>query len=219
MLLLQYISLHNRRFKVGTHLATSCSNTLQRHVAATNRFVCAGEFLWKSLSPQHNFVTTTSRKKSNQTEFVRLVAATKLCCRDKDFHKKFPVHTKRFVAATCRRNVLLQPVDEPVHMEWSVAATCCCNLSPSVYRRLWAKRGERSILHEAQNECEARNEGRRSIIKAPPLVSRVALFSHFAQNAAFASLGSLSACYAGYSTCALLAKPGVKMARYCTSSF
>ena len=45
VLLLQYISLHNRRFKVGTHLATSCSNTLQRHVAATNRFVCAGEFL------------------------------------------------------------------------------------------------------------------------------------------------------------------------------
>ena len=219
MLLLQYISLHNRRFKVGTHLATSCSNTLQRHVAATNRFVCAGQFLWKSLSPQHNFVTTTSRKKSNQTEFVRLVAATKLCCREKDFRKNSPVHTRRFVVATCRRNVFLQLVDGPLHMEWSVAATCCCNLSPSVYRRLWAKRGERSILHEAQNECEARNEGRRSIIKAPPLVSRVALFSHFAQNAAFVSLGSLSACYAGCSTCALLAKPGVRMARYCTSSF
>ena len=105
-------------------------------VAATNRFVCAGEFLWKSLSTQHNFVAATGRQKSNQTEFVRLVAATKLCCRDKDFHKKFPVHTKRFVAATCRRNVLLQPVDEPVHMEWSLAATCCCNLSPSVYRPL-----------------------------------------------------------------------------------
>ena len=109
MLPLQYISLHNinRRFRVGTHLATSFSNTLQRHVAATNRFVCAGEFLWKSLSPQHNFVTTTSRKKSNQTEFVGLVAATKLCCREKDFRKNSPVHTKRFVVATCRRNVLL----------------------------------------------------------------------------------------------------------------
>ena len=167
MLPLQYISLHNRRFKVGTHLATSCSNTLQRHVAATNRFVCAGEFLWKSLSPQHNFVAATSHKKSNQTEFVLLVAATKLCCRDKDFHQNSPAHIKRVVAATCRRNLLLQLVPGPVHMEWSVAATRCCNLSPSVYRPLWAKRGERGISHEGQNECEARNEVRRSIKLLP----------------------------------------------------
>ena len=32
------------KIKVGTHLATSCSNTLQRQVAATNRVVCAGNF-------------------------------------------------------------------------------------------------------------------------------------------------------------------------------
>ena len=31
-------------FKVGTHQATSCSNMLWRHVAATNQFVCSGEF-------------------------------------------------------------------------------------------------------------------------------------------------------------------------------
>ena len=105
------------KIKVGTHLATSCSNTLQRQVAATNRVVCAGKFLWKSLSLQHNFVAATSRKKSNQTEFVRLVAATKLCCRDKHFHKNSPTHTKGFVAATCRRNVLLQVGAGPVHME------------------------------------------------------------------------------------------------------
>ena len=37
----------------------------------------------------------------------RLVAATKFCCGDKDFHKHSPDHTKRFVATTCRRNVLL----------------------------------------------------------------------------------------------------------------
>ena len=109
---------------------------LQQRVAATNRFVCAGEFLWKFLSPQHNFVAATSRKKSNHTEFVRLVAATKFCCIDKDFYKNSPVHTKRFVAATCRRNVLLQLVAGPVHLDWSVAATCCCNFSPSVYRPL-----------------------------------------------------------------------------------
>ena len=66
----------------------------------------------------------------------RHVAATKFCCGDKDFHKNSPVHTKRFVAATCRLTLLLQLVARPVHTEWSVAATCCSNLSPSVYRPL-----------------------------------------------------------------------------------
>ena len=86
-----------------TGRAISCSNTVRRHIVATNRFVCTGEFLSKPLSPQQNFVAVTSRKKSNRTEFVRLVAVTKFCCGDKDFHKYSPVHTKRFVAVTCRR--------------------------------------------------------------------------------------------------------------------
>ena len=51
---------------------------------------------------------------------LRHVAATKFCCKNKDFLKSSPVHTERFVAATCRR----------------VAATWSCNLSPSVYRPL-----------------------------------------------------------------------------------
>ena len=103
--------------------------------AATNRFLRTGGFLWKSLLLQKNFVAATSRTNSAWFDFLRLVAATKFCCGDKDFHKT-SVHTKRFVAATCRRTVLLQLVARPVHMEWSVAATCCCNLSPSVYRPL-----------------------------------------------------------------------------------
>ena len=56
--------------------------------------------------------------KNQIREFLRLVAATKFCCRDKDFHKNFPVHTKRFVAATCRLNVSLQlqiVVARPAH--------------------------------------------------------------------------------------------------------
>ena len=61
------------------------------------------------VSPR-NFVAATSRKKSNQTESVGLVVATKFCCSDKDFHKNSPVHTKQFVAATCRLTVLLQLV-------------------------------------------------------------------------------------------------------------
>ena len=43
-------------------------------------------------------------------DFVRLVAATKFCCGDKDFHKNSPVHAKGFVAATCRHNVVPQLV-------------------------------------------------------------------------------------------------------------
>ena len=34
---------------------------------------------------------------------------------------------------------------------------------------LWAKRGERNILHEARNECEAKNEGRRKIKRLLPV--------------------------------------------------
>ena len=32
---------------------------------------------------------------------MRLVAATKFCCSDKDFHKNSPVHTEQFVTAMC----------------------------------------------------------------------------------------------------------------------
>ena len=43
-----------------------------------------------------------------------------------------PVHTKRFVAATCRLTLLLQLAARPVHIEWSVAATCCWNQSETI---------------------------------------------------------------------------------------
>ena len=118
-------SVHTRR-----HVAATCrGDTLQRQSLRVN-----WRNLWKSLSLQQNFVAATSRTDSVWFDFLRLVAATKFCCGDKDFHKNSPVHTKRFVAATCRLTLLLQLVARPVHMEWYVAATCCCNLSPSVYR-------------------------------------------------------------------------------------
>ena len=98
---------------VCTGRATSCSNKVRRHVAATNRFVCTGEFLCKSLSPQQNFVAATSRKKSNQTESVRLVAATKFCCSDKHFLQ---------ILQYTRSDLSLRRVASP----------CCCNLLPSV---------------------------------------------------------------------------------------
>ena len=119
------------------------STNFHHTVLRTNHFVSTGGVLWKSSSLQHNFVAATSHRKSNQTKFVRLVAATKFCCSDKDFHKISPGHKRRFVAAMCRRDMLLLLVAGPVHTEWSVVATCCCNLSPSVHRPLKLVRNER----------------------------------------------------------------------------
>ena len=111
---------------------------LQQHVAATR---CSDKSLreyWrifvKIFVAATEFVAATSRTDSVWFDFLRLVAATKFCGGDKDFRKNSPVHTKRFVAATCRLTLLLQLVARPVHTEWSVATTCCSNLSPSVYR-------------------------------------------------------------------------------------
>ena len=56
--------------------------------------------------------------------FLRHVAGSKFCRRDKNFHKKFSCTHE----AICRRDVLLQLVVRPVYTEWSVA-----NLSHSVF--------------------------------------------------------------------------------------
>ena len=92
-----------------------CTGRTTTYSAATNRFVCAGDLLWKSLSMRQNFVAATSRKKKKKNGAT--FAATKFCCSDKDFHKRSQVHTKRFVAAKCRHHMLQL-------------------LSPSVYRPL-----------------------------------------------------------------------------------
>ena len=78
-----------------------------------------------------NRILSQQHVTKNQIQFVQLVWAIKFCCRDKDFHKSSPVHTKRFVTVMCHCKVLLQLVAQPVHTEWSVATTCCCNLSSS----------------------------------------------------------------------------------------
>ena len=59
-------------FKVRTHQATSRSNTLRRQIAP-----CVVENFCENLFSATEFtVAATSHTKSNQTEFVRLVAAT-----------------------------------------------------------------------------------------------------------------------------------------------
>ena len=96
-------SIHTRRQVAAT-----------RHVAATNRFVCTREYFEKHclcnriLSQQH------FAKNQIRQNFVRLVAATKFCCKDKDFHKIY-----------ARSDLLLR----------RVAATFCGNLqlSPDLY--------------------------------------------------------------------------------------
>jgi len=42
----------------------------RQQVAATNHFVCTGEFLQKFLSPQQNFVIASSRTESIRLNFV-----------------------------------------------------------------------------------------------------------------------------------------------------
>ena len=92
-------------------------------VTATNTLYVLENFV-KILSLQQHFVTATCCKKSNQTEFVWLVAVTKFCCRDKDFHKISPVHLKW---------LSLQQVAAASHQTCTHGVICRCNLSPSVY--------------------------------------------------------------------------------------
>ena len=117
-------------WKMGGQVAATCRrHTTQRQIAPP----CVLEnFLWKSLSPRQNFVAATcprTTEKSNQTEFVRLVAATKSCWRKKIFSQKFSctheticrcdVSPQRVASTSrptcthgviCRRDVLLQLV-------------------------------------------------------------------------------------------------------------
>lgn len=89
--------------------------------------------MWKSLSLKQSFVPATSCTNSVSFDFLRLVAATKFCSRDKDFHKNLDSSTHEMI---CRGNVLLQLFAGPVHKEWFVMATFCWNLSPSVFEPL-----------------------------------------------------------------------------------
>ena len=62
-------------------------------------FVSATEFCCRKMLHKFNLIDS-----------VRLDAMAKFCCGDKNFCKNSSVHTKRFVAATCCRDLLLQLV-------------------------------------------------------------------------------------------------------------
>ena len=119
--------------KVSMHLrqqvATTChGNTSQQQITS-----CVLDNFCESLSLKQSFVGATSCTNSVSFDFLRLVAATKFCSRDKDFHKNLDFSTHEMI---CRGNVLLQLFAGPVHKEWFVMATFCWNLSPSVFEPL-----------------------------------------------------------------------------------
>ena len=89
----------------------------RRHVAATNRLVRTGGFLWKSFSLQQNFVAATSRTNSVWFDFCDLLQRQNSVRETKIFTK------------------ILQYTPSDLSLQ-RVAATCCCNLSPNVYRPL-----------------------------------------------------------------------------------
>ena len=93
---------------MGTHKVTSCSNMSRWHVVVTNCSVCTGEFLWKSLLLQQNFVIATSCTNSVWFDFLWLVGVTK-------------IFTK-----------ILQYTWSDLSL-WPVASLCCCNYSPDLY--------------------------------------------------------------------------------------
>ena len=120
-----------RRWRNWRHVRMSkgrytLGDKLQDHVAATNRFVCTGEFLRESLFLQQEFY------RSNMSKKIKSDRIYATCCGDKNFVAEAKIFTKileytcmeRFVTPICRYNVLLQLVARSVHTEWFVVATC-----------------------------------------------------------------------------------------------
>ena len=106
----------------GTHQVTRCSNRSRRQVAVTNRFVCAGKYLRKSLSPQR---VAQNQIRLNKCNLLR--------------RQNSAVQTKIFpkILQQTRSDLLQQPIARPVHTEWFVTAKCCSDMSLSVYGPDW----------------------------------------------------------------------------------
>ena len=93
-----------------TDRATSCSNTVRRHVATTNRFVCTGEF-WENLCLRNGILSLQQVAKNqirlNLCDLLRRqnsVAATNIFSKFSSTHEaicRCDVSPHR-VAATCR---------------------------------------------------------------------------------------------------------------------
>ena len=104
----------------------------REHGAATNHFVCTGEFLRKSLFLQKNFVVVTCRKKKYQIRqnLCDLLRRQKFCCRYRDFHRNSPVHSE----AVCPSDVSPQRVAATSRPIGTHGVICRRELSDSVFR-------------------------------------------------------------------------------------
>ena len=100
------------------------------------------------------FVSAREFCHSNMLQKIKSDRICATCRGDKNllqgqrFYKISPVHTKQFVAAMCRRNMLLQLVAGPVRTEWSVAVTGCCNFHLAC-TRLYIMH----LVHHFSDEC------------------------------------------------------------------
>ena len=114
---------------VCTGQASSCCNTMWQHIAVTNHFVCAGEFLWVSAT---EFCRRNKSHKFCLIWFSATCCCNKLLLRRQRFSQKFSSTHK----AIRRCDVL----------PWHVAATCClvCTRPLRVFKALKAtQKGEK----------------------------------------------------------------------------
>ena len=132
----------------------------RRHFPATNRFVCNGFFCVKIFVSATEFYRRNMSQKIKSYRIFATYCGDKILLRRQRFSQKFSstheaicrcdVSPQRVAATsrpTCthgvisRLDLLLQLVARPVHTEWSVASTCCFNLSPDLYTRrdMWPR--------------------------------------------------------------------------------
>ena len=110
--------------------STSLRLVLTRwHIAATNRSMRTERIFVKIFVAATEFCLCNKSHKFSPIWFFATRCSDKILLWRQIFSKKFPVHRKRFVAATCRLTLLLKLVTWHVHLEWSVT-------TPSVYRPL-----------------------------------------------------------------------------------
>ena len=105
----------------------------RRQVGATDHLVCTGQatsckslrVYWRDFMKIFVFVTEFCH--CNKSHKFCLIWFFATCCRDKDFHKNSPVHMKRFVAAMCHFDMLLQLVGQ-----------CVLTFTSTIYKRIIA---------------------------------------------------------------------------------
>ena len=120
-------SVHTRR-----QVAATCrGETSQRQIAS-----CVLEKFCENLCLYNRILSQQHVEKIKSDRICATCWSGKILLQRQRFSQNFPSTHKAICSCDCRREMLLQLVAEPVHTEWSVAATCCCNLSPSVYRPL-----------------------------------------------------------------------------------